>query len=252
MSLVVRLGFALLAGVALCAAFPGHDIWVLAPVGVALLALATCGARVRTGFLLGLVTGLVFFGYSLSWAGIVVGVVPWAGLAVCQALFVALLGAATAYLQGRGPPPRVRPGVIALAWVAQEALRDRITYGGFPWVRLAFSQADSPLGRLAALGGAPAVTFAVALAGGLLAALVWDLGPRLSRGVDHGPRRTRALLALAGAAVVLVAGFAVPLPTDGTPSNVMAVQGNVPGKGLQAFDERRWQRLRGRGGRGGW
>ncbi|MFI5075166.1 MAG: hypothetical protein ACHP7G_09185, partial [Actinomycetales bacterium] len=93
MSLVVRLGFALLAGVALCAAFPGHDVWVLAPVGVALLALGTCGARARTGFLLGLVTGLVFFGYSLCWAGIVVGVVPWAGLAVCQALFVALLGA---------------------------------------------------------------------------------------------------------------------------------------------------------------
>ena len=239
MSLVVRLGFALLAGVALCAAFPGHDIWVLAPVGVALLALATCGARVRTGFLLGLVTGLVFFGYSLSWAGIVVGVVPWAGLAVCQALFVALLGAATAYLQGRGPVPRIRPAVIALAWVAQEALRDRVPYGGFPWVRLAFSQADSPLGRLAALGGAPAVTFAVALAGGLLAALVWDLGPRLSRGVDHGPRRTRALLALAGAAVVLVAGFAVPLPTDGTPSNVMAVQGNVPRAGLDFNAERR-------------
>ena len=239
MSLVVRLGFALLAGVALCAAFPGHDVWVLAPVGVALLALATCGARVRTGFLLGLVTGLVFFGYSLSWAGIVVGVVPWAGLAVCQALFVALLGAATAYLQGRGPVPRIRPEVIALAWVAQEALRDRVPYGGFPWVRLAFSQADSPLGRLAALGGAPAVTFAVALAGGLLAALVWDLGPRLSRGVDHGPRRTRALLALAGAAVVLVAGFAVPLPTDGTPTQRHGGPGQRPEAGLDFNAERR-------------
>jgi apolipoprotein N-acyltransferase len=238
-SLVVRLGFALLAGVALCAAFPGHDVWVLAPVGVALLALATCGARARTGFLLGLVTGLVFFGYSLSWSGIVVGVVPWAGLAVCQALFVALLAAATAFLQGRGPVPRIRPGVVALAWVVQEALRDRVPYGGFPWVRLAFSQADSPLGRLAALGGAPAVTFAVALAGGLLAALVWDLGPRLSRGVDHGPRRTSALLALVGAAVVLVAGFAVPLPTDGTPTTVMAVQGNVPRAGLDFNAERR-------------
>ena len=65
---------------------------------------------------------------------------------------------------------------MALAWVVQEALRDRLPYGGFPWVRLAFSQADSPFGRLAALAGAPAVTFAVALAGGLLAAGVWAVG----------------------------------------------------------------------------
>jgi apolipoprotein N-acyltransferase len=234
-----RLAFAVLAGAVLCLAFPGHDVWFLGPVGVALLALATCGGRARTGFLLGFVAGLVFFGYSLSWSGIVVGVVPWAGLAISQALFVGLLGAATAFLQGRGPGPRIRPLVVALAWVVQEALRDRVPYGGFPWVRLAFSQADSSLGRLAALAGAPAVTFAVALAGGLLAAVVWDLAPWRSRGTAHGPQRTGALLALGGAAVVLVVGFAVPLPTDGTPANVIGVQGNVPRPGLEFNAERR-------------
>ena len=234
-----RLVCALLAGGALCLAFPGHDVWVLAPVGVALLALATCGARARTGFLLGLLTGLVFFAYTLSWSGIVVGVVPWAGLAVSQALFVALLGAATAFVQGRGDAPRIRPLVVALAWVVQEALRDRIPYGGFPWVRLAFSQADSPFGRLAALAGAPAVTFAVALAGGLLAAVLWNLGPMLRRGVAHGPRRVRALVALAAAVGVGLVGLAVPLPTDGAPANVMAVQGNVPRPGLDFNAERR-------------
>ncbi len=39
--------------------------------------------------------------------------------------------------------------------------------------------------------------------------------------------------------MVLVAGFAVPLPTDGTPTNVMAVQGNVPRAGLDFNAERR-------------
>jgi apolipoprotein N-acyltransferase len=106
-------------------------------------------------------------------------------------------------------------------------------------VRLAFSQADSPLGRLAALGGAPAVTFAVALAGGLVAAAVWDLGPRLRRGVGQGPRRSMAPVGLAGAVVVVVAGFAVPLPTEGTPAAVMGVQGNVPRPGLDFNAERR-------------
>jgi apolipoprotein N-acyltransferase len=121
----------------------------------------------------------------------------------------------------------------------QEALRDRLPYGGFPWVRLAFSQADSPFGRLAALAGAPAVTFAVALAGGLVAAGVWAMAPRLI-GTASGDRRPRpALLAVAGAVVVLVVGFAVPLPTDGAPGNVMAVQGNVPRPGLDFNAERR-------------
>ena len=67
--------------------------------------------------------------------------------------------------------------------------------------------------------------------------LVLGLGPRLSRG---GPaRRTRALLALAGAVVVLVAGFAVPLPTDGPRAPFLAVQGNVPEPGLDFNAERR-------------
>jgi apolipoprotein N-acyltransferase len=128
---------------------------------------------------------------------------------------------------------------VALAWVVQEALRDRVPYGGFPWVRLAFSQADSPLGRLAALAGAPLVTFAVALAGGLLAAVAWDLALGWRRGVEHGPRRPRALLGLIGLTIVVGVGFAVPLPTDGTPANVMAVQGNVPRPGLDFNAERR-------------
>jgi apolipoprotein N-acyltransferase len=39
--------------------------------------------------------------------------------------------------------------------------------------------------------------------------------------------------------VVLVVGFAVPLPTDGAPTNVMAVQGSVPRAGLDFNAERR-------------
>ena len=256
MLLVQRFVLAVLAAVALCLAFPDAGYWFLAPVGVALLALATSGSRAREGALLGLVTGLVFFGYSLSWAGIVVGVVPWAGLTVCQALFLALLGAGTAWLQGRpawreghgrpgrgrqsaGAGARVRPVVVALAWVGQEALRDRIPYGGFPWVRLAFSQADSPMGRLAALAGAPGVTFAVALAGGLLAAAAYRLVQARRTGTAvRSPARATGI-ALAAALVVGAAGLLVPLPVDGPDGSVMAVQGNVARPGLDFNAERR-------------
>ena len=246
-----RLPLALLAGGALFLAFPGHDLWPLAPVGVALLALATTGAGLRRGALLGFAGGMVFFTESLSWSGVYVGALPWIALAILQSLFVALLGGVCGWATsdrvravGRAggalplpvrpaAPLRVRPVVVALAWVAQEALRDRLPYGGFPWVRLAFSQADSPFGRLAALGGAPLVTFGVALCGGLLAAGVLRL--TRTRPVPLGP----TLGALALALLVGLGGLLVPLPTDGPPARVMAVQGNVPRAGLDFNSQRR-------------
>ena len=229
---------ALLSGAGLWLAFPGHDLWPLAPAGVALLAVATRGVRARQGFLLGLVSGFVYFTATLSWSGIYVGALPWIALSVLQALFVAALGAVTAFLQTGGDGVvRTRPLVVALAWLGQEALRDRIPYGGFPWVRLAFSQADSPFGRLAALGGAPLVTFGVALGGGLLAVVLVASGRAVSRKSQTGLRA--AVGAAAATVVVGAAGLLVPLPTDGTLTQVMAVQGNVPQAGLEFNAQRR-------------
>ena len=49
------------------------------------------------------------------------------------------------------------PVAVAALWVAEEAVRDRLPFGGFPWGRWAFSQAESPLKWFAPLGGAPLV-----------------------------------------------------------------------------------------------
>src|SRR5665811_1566902 len=109
---------------------------------------ATRGTSGWRGALLGLVSGLSCFLPLLSWSGVYVGALPWIALAVLESLYIALLGLACALLQ-RGPSlggaGRVRPLVVASAWVAQEALRDTTPFGGFPWGRLAFSQADSCL-----------------------------------------------------------------------------------------------------------
>ena len=70
----------------------------------------------------------------------------------------------------RGLPGRARsPG-----W-CRSGPRGATPYGGFPWARLAFSQADSPLAHVARWLGAPGVTFAVAVVGTLLLVAV-DLG----------------------------------------------------------------------------
>ena len=211
------------SGLCLWLAFPDHNIWPLAPVGVALLAVSARGQRARVGALLGLITGLAYFGPTLHWSGVYVGNLPWIALTVLQALYIALLGLALPAAWRT----RAAPVVIAGLWVAQEALRDRTPYGGFPWARLAFSQTSAPTVHLAALGGAPLVTFATALAGGFLALAIVS-----------ARRWRRGSVAVVGAVAVVAVGLLVPLPTAGRPIQVAGVQGNVPTAGLD-FDAQR-------------
>ncbi|HEY5247169.1 MAG TPA: apolipoprotein N-acyltransferase, partial [Dermatophilaceae bacterium] len=252
-----RYPLAVASGLALWLAFPSHDLWVMAPIGVAILALATCGVSAWQGALLGFVSGMACFLPLLSWSGVYVGALPWIALAVLESLYISMLALACALLQGERASSgagRVRPVVVALAWVAQEALRDNTPFGGFPWGRLAFSQADSPLASLAVLGGAPAVTFGVAFSGGLLAAGVSRLignrrpvgqtGRRGSgagsvsatsqRGAAWGP-----VALIACAVAVMMLPLLVRRPVDGPTGRFLAVQGNVPRPGLDFNAERR-------------
>ena len=167
--LLLRLVIALGGGGLLCLAFPTFDVWVAAPLALALLAWAGTGLGARRGMLAGTLFGLAFFVPTLSWSGIYVGALPWLALSTLEALFVGLAGALYGWLSRTG---RVRPLAFALVWVVTEGFRARAPYGGFPWVKLAFSQADSPVGRLVALGGAPFVGFVLALVGALLALTV--------------------------------------------------------------------------------
>jgi apolipoprotein N-acyltransferase len=224
--LPVALVLAVLAGVALLVAFPLYGLWWAAPVGVALLAVAVRGRRLRAGFGLGLVAGAVFFGPLLAWTNMHVGYTPWILLTLFQATYLGLLGMALAWISGlAGKRPWVWPVGIALLWVAQEALRDRAPFGGFPWGRLAFSQADAPTLALAGYGGAPLVTFAVAAAGGLLAYAVGELVAARAW--------TRAAAATGGALAVMLVGLVLPGTTPAGPVvSVAVVQGNVPRLGL--------------------
>ncbi len=224
------------SGLLLTLAFPGYNFWPLAPVAVAGLALATRGRRARSAALSGYLFGLAFFVPHLHWSGIYVGALPWFALAGASAAFIAALGA---LLPRIWTVPGGLPGTVLAGgglWVAMEAARDRVPFGGFPWGRLAFSQAEAPTVGLAALGGAPLVTFSVGAAGTLLA---WALVAVLSPGPGPAARARSAGFALVAMAAVLLVGLGVPLPTDGQTTRVAAVQGNVPRAGLDFNSQRR-------------
>ncbi len=225
---------AVASGGALLASFPLPNQWWLAPVGVALFALAIRGRTLAGGFGLGALAGFTLFAPLLTWTQIVGGPLAWLLLSGLETFYFALLGAAAALVT-----PVVNrwrwswPLVTGVLWVGQEALRDRTPFGGFPWGRLAFSQAGAPTLRYAVLGGAPLVSFVVALAGGLIAAAAWRV--LAERRVTRRP-----VLAVAGALAVFVVGLAVPTSTpNGRTVNVAIVQGNVPRLGLEFNAQRR-------------
>ena len=119
-----------------------------------------------------------------------------------------------------------------MLWVALEECGPFWPYGGFPWGRLAFSQADSPVGRLAWLGGVPLVSAAVVTVGALLAVAIARLG---QLEIGAGERRRAA------AGVLLGGGLLVPLDTAAQAGRleVGAVQGDVPDRGLDSLDQAR-------------
>src|SRR4051794_31602761 len=211
---------ALASGALLTLAFPGFNLWPLAPVALAGLALATRGHRARFAALAGFLFGLAFFVPHLHWSGIYVGKLPWFALATAEAVFLAGLGA---LLPRIWRVPGGAAGTVLAGtglWVLQEAARDRVPFGGVPWGRGGSPQPRAPPAGLAALGGAPLVTAAVAAVGTALAVAVLALAPLLTgrlgrmsaaRG-ETRPAVVRGLLALAAAAVLLGCGLLVPLP----------------------------------------
>jgi apolipoprotein N-acyltransferase len=230
----LRLVVVVVSGVLMALAFPPVGASILAPVAVAMFVVASYRTTAWLGALLGLIQGAISFGILLRWMS-VVGSDAWILLVALCAFWIALVGA------GQALVTRARwwPLWVAAVWVLQEALRDRVPLGGFPWGRLAFAQTATTLTPWAAVAGAPAVTFATALAGAVLAFLAISVWRR------PAGWRQWATASAGGLIVIAMAGLLIPRPTageafGGPPVIVAAViQGGVPTIGLSVSDERR-------------
>lgn len=225
---------ALAAGLLLAAAFPSVGAWPFAFLSPALLVLTLNGRSLRGSFAAGLVFGLGFFFPLLAWV-VNLAWYAWAALAVASALIFAVFTIAQRLLLSL----RWWPLAVAGWWVAAEAFRDRWPWGGFPWGRLAMSQAGLPTQGWAAIGGPPVLTFVVALCGTTLAWLGLCLVARASRRqvVTAG----LALAATAGAAVLPAALPLDPVPASAATSVVAAIQGNVPRQRSLAAQVNDWE-----------
>ncbi|MFF8563349.1 apolipoprotein N-acyltransferase [Streptomyces albidoflavus] len=225
-----------LAGILLYVSFPPRVLWWLALPAFAALGLLLRGRGFKAGLGLGALFGLGFLLPLLVWTGVEVGPGPWLALAVAEAFFVALVGGFTA-LVTRLPG---WPLWAAALWTAGEAARARVPFGGFPWGKVAFGQAEGIFLPLAAVGGTPVLGFAVALCGFGLGELARQLYLRPRTG---SLRRAATAGAVAALLLPLAGALAArPLVSDraenGT-ATVAVVQGNVPRMGLDFNAQRR-------------
>jgi apolipoprotein N-acyltransferase len=220
-----RTRWALLAsvagGLAVYASFPPIDAWPLAVLGPALLVVALTGRSLRGSFGCGLAFGVALFVPLLSWL-VNVAWYAWAALALAEAVIFALLCVGQRLLLVLP----FWPALVAAWWVAAEALRDRWPFA-FPWGRLAMSQSVAPDVRWVAIGGAPLLSFLVALTGAMAARYVMTA-------LGSGGWRARGaagagLAAVVTAGLVLAGGLLPVDPTGGAPTaTVAAIQGDVP------------------------
>src|SRR5690625_4468037 len=211
--------------------FPQASIWPLAFVGLAILFWASQGRSARWAFFVGLLWSIGHFLPLLWWAHEAVGPLPWVALSVFESAIMALAPAMYVWIMRLAWFSRWK--VLAAipfgaAWVVAEQIRHQWPFGGFPWVRIAFSQTDGPLLNLAPYGGAPLVSFVVASLAAVLAVGVMAL---VSKDIWRVP--LTILLIVAG----LLAPMLIALDTRAESGTITvgAVQGNVSNQGMDDF-----------------
>ena len=131
------------------------------------------------------------------------GSVPWLILALGMSIFYLPLALVS------------RWGITAypLIYLIMEEVRNQFPFGGFGWVRIAYTQADSPYSKIAAIAGASSLSAFVLILGLIL---------------FFGLRRKFDVITVLPFVLLFVP---VTLSTTAT-ANVMMIQGNVPSMGL--------------------
>jgi apolipoprotein N-acyltransferase len=227
---------ATLSGVLLYVSFPPRTVSWLALPAFAVFAWVLRGRTWKASLGLGYLFGLGFLLPLLVWTGVEVGSGPWLALVAVEAVYIALVGAGIT-LVSRLPG---WPLWAAAVWIAGEAARARAPFGGFPWGKIAFGQADGVFLPLAAVGGTPVLGFGVALCGfGLYEIVRLVVEGRRTRVVRRGAAAAALLSVVVPVAGALAARTLVSDKAENGTATVAVIQGNVPRAGLEFNAQRR-------------
>jgi apolipoprotein N-acyltransferase len=175
--------------------------WWVAPIAIAvhMYALSLTNRKILSTFIFASTLNLIV----LHWSSTFVGSVPWIILALGMSFFYLPLALVSRWGMTAYP----------LIFIMLEEVRNRFPFGGFGWVRIAYTQADAPFSKIAAIGGASALSALTVLLG-----LIFY----------YGAKRQFSLITFMPFLLLLVpVNLSVSAAT-----NVLMIQGNVPQMGL--------------------
>jgi apolipoprotein N-acyltransferase len=198
---MVNLLLSALSGLLLSAAFEPIAMWWLAPIAFALAMYAL--EKSKRKYLSVLSFALTFNLVLLNWTSIFVGSLPWIILATGLTLFYLPLVAVK----------HLGISFFPLIFIVLEEIRNHFPFQGFGWARIAYSQADAPYAKIAAHGGAVALSAITVLIG-------------LS--IYHLSQKNMKILILLPMVLVLVP---INIQISGS-TKALLIQGNVPQLGL--------------------
>ena len=190
-----------LSGALLSAAYEPVGKWWVVPIAIAvhMYALSLSNRKILSTFIFAATLNLIV----LHWSSTFVGSVPWIILALGLSIFYLPLALVSRWGMTSYP----------LIFIILEEVRNRFPFGGFGWVRIAYTQADAPFSKIAAIGGASGLS-ALAVLSGLI--------------LYFGAKREFSLITFLPFLLLFV-----PVNLTATSaSNVLMVQGNVPQMGL--------------------
>lgn len=199
------------AALAFASSFEPLGWWFGAPLGYALLLRKIVGSSSTPKLYLQVfLFAFISAGVTLVWAGKYVGLLPLFFLALLHGLF---------YL----PLATLRRFTGNILWfipalLLMEETRSRFPFSGFSWMRIAFSQADSPYLSMVSIGGVSLLSLWVLLISYLLTALNF--------------KRVFVVLLITAAPSFLSNSYS---PTEKI--TYAGVQGNTPSVGL-GFNDR--------------
>lgn len=233
----VRLLLAALSGWLLALAYPTPGQWWWAPISVAIFSALAWNQTKKLGAITGFLYGFVAFLAQHTWLTVVGLDAMWI-LSIYLATWTGAIGIVIS-ICSRAITAKVIPwpiGLLAISsiWILEEFLRGRYPFGGYPWARLAFSQADSPLAFWSRIGGIPWLSFVV------VAIAVACVGI-----VSVASMRAKVMLAL-----FVIASFLIPISLSSAERSVEpdtsdstiaigVIQGGTPQTGMGAMDVRR-------------
>ena len=139
----------------------------------------------------------------LHWSSTFVGSVPWLILALGLSVLYLPLSLVSRWGMSSYP----------LIFILLEEVRNRFPFGGFGWVRVAYTQADAPFAKIAAIGGASALSALTVLLGLIIL---------------YASNKKWSAVTLLPFLLVLIP---ININAIGA-TNVLMIQGNVPQMGL--------------------